>query len=108
MPATFESDESTTLARILAAKRHTRFGEFARSNQVLLDLLQCWKQSACVREHATKILGMIGYNHFHSGDAAAACEFMEMARRACAETGDREGAEIYSENLAVISARMPR
>jgi hypothetical protein len=51
---------------------------------------------------------MIGYNHFHSGDAAAACEFMEMARRACAEIGDREGAEIYSENLAVISARMPR
>jgi hypothetical protein len=105
-PGRLEFAESATLVRILAAKRHTSFGEFARSNQVLLDLLEGWRESVCVQEHAAKILGMIGYNHFHIGDTAVACEFMEMARHACAESGDREGVEVYSENLAIMRARM--
>jgi hypothetical protein len=100
-------DERTLLKVILRAQRLTDLCQFQSSSNLLVRMLEGSAEapSARMSDHEARIVGLIAFNHFKGGDVAGAVAFTERAKRICEERGDREGAAIYSENLAVLADR---
>jgi hypothetical protein len=100
-------DERALLKLILRAQRLTDLGEFERSSNLLVRMLEesIAAPSACVYDHYAKIIGLIAFNHVKRGDLAEATSLTERAKRICQEQGDHEGAAIYGENLAALPGR---
>lgn len=59
---------------------------------------------AGVDDLVPKSYGLLGTLHYRAGNRDAAREFTLQAKAYCERTGDRDGAQIYANNLNVIDA----
>ncbi|MFJ3694879.1 hypothetical protein ACIPW9_12290 [Streptomyces sp. NPDC090052] len=78
---------------------------FAESTQVLLRLLEeleALPDEASARRFLGKLCGLLGLNHFHSGERDKARAWTRRAVQECRRHGDRTGEDVYAANLKEI------
>ncbi|MFE4337188.1 hypothetical protein ACFRQM_50120, partial [Streptomyces sp. NPDC056831] len=81
---------------------------FTESNQVLsrlLDELDTLPEEASARRFLGKLYGLMGLNHFHTGERDEARAWTRKALQECRRRGDRVGADVYAANLRETDCR---
>jgi hypothetical protein len=95
--------ELEVLEAFSRAQRLADLQRFKASNDVFSRLLAMLGDAAnfveAIRPH---ILGRMGFNEFKLGNEVAARALIEAARDLCSRRGDKEGAEVYAENLLAV------
>lgn len=95
--------EVEVLETLSKAQRLTDLRRFRASNDALRQLLEAGGPTAVVVQRIQPhVLGRMGFNEFRLGNQAAARALIESARDLCLERDDRQGAEVYAENLVAL------
>jgi tetratricopeptide (TPR) repeat protein len=81
-------------------------GRYKKSNAALLEIID--EMGGCVGSAIDtlrpKIYGLLGTNHFRTGEFVKAREYTELALADSERTNDRQGVAVYTENLATLLA----
>jgi tetratricopeptide (TPR) repeat protein len=87
------------------AEQLGKSGDLTESNQLLFELIDDMKgaEGSAIDDYRPKILGLIGSNYFHLGNADEALRYTKAALEECRRSGDASGVRIYTENLQVLS-----